>query len=318
MGPIARASNSPSSRLDTIDIARGIAAISIVAFHLDVINWHHNQASFINVGDIGVDFFFVLSGFCIALGTKSGILSFLKNRAIRIFPALWATVIAFSITQIIVNQTLPSNLIGSLFPYPSMEVTEPIIVWTLRHVILFYVFWAFWINGYRWVTWLWIVGCVFATISKFDSGLVSMFFSTYHLQFFLGAAVAIYRPKINPWIAISLALVFLMVDTPNRYWTLDYTSLGATWIVLFNGFCFALLLSGLAQLKLKAPVTVALLCAASYEIYIIHAPAMGFMARFIENSLVLFAIGIAAGVALHLALNNFQRLWTHQLVKHES
>lgn len=76
-----------------IDGLRGIAIISVILFHLD--------ASLIDHGYLGVDVFFVISGFLITqiiwrekMSGKFSLSNFYKRRILRIFPALFAMLIS--------------------------------------------------------------------------------------------------------------------------------------------------------------------------------------------------------------------------------
>lgn len=74
-----------------IDGLRGIAVLAVVLFHIDL--------SFLRGGFVGVDFFFVLSGYLITANVRDTILkksfsfrSFYTRRIFRLFPALLVTV----------------------------------------------------------------------------------------------------------------------------------------------------------------------------------------------------------------------------------
>src|SRR6478736_62219 len=76
---------------EILDGLRGIAALSVVAFHF--MEWVYTDYSrnFIAHGFLAVDFFFCLSGFVIGYAyddrmAKMGILEFLQSRLIRLHP----------------------------------------------------------------------------------------------------------------------------------------------------------------------------------------------------------------------------------------
>ena len=80
---------------EILDGLRGIAALSVVAFHF--MEWVYTDPSqnFIGHGFLAVDFFFCLSGFVIGYAyddrvAKMGILEFFKSRMIRLHPLVIA------------------------------------------------------------------------------------------------------------------------------------------------------------------------------------------------------------------------------------
>lgn len=80
---------------EILDGLRGIAALSVVAFHF--MEWAYTDYSknFIGHGFLAVDFFFCLSGFVIGYAyddriAKMGVLEFFKSRIIRLHPLVIA------------------------------------------------------------------------------------------------------------------------------------------------------------------------------------------------------------------------------------
>jgi peptidoglycan/LPS O-acetylase OafA/YrhL len=78
-----------------IDGLRAVGVLSVVAFHID--------ASRVSGGFVGVDVFFVISGYLISAivfleiaAGKFSVLSFYERRIRRIFPALFCMLIVFS------------------------------------------------------------------------------------------------------------------------------------------------------------------------------------------------------------------------------
>jgi peptidoglycan/LPS O-acetylase OafA/YrhL len=95
-----------SSRLKTIDGLRGIAALAVVVFHLGEASrvsygdWVPAWVAWtIHQGSLGVDVFFVLSGFVIAYSVRSatytvGFLgSFAVRRLVRLDPPYWVAIV---------------------------------------------------------------------------------------------------------------------------------------------------------------------------------------------------------------------------------
>jgi len=86
-------------RLYHIDLLRFIAAISVVLYHYTFRGHMADNlsdlkfgflANLFKYGYLGVDLFFIISGFVIAFSIeKSDFISFVKSRFIRLFPAYW-------------------------------------------------------------------------------------------------------------------------------------------------------------------------------------------------------------------------------------
>ena len=145
------------SKIISLQILRGLAATLVAGYHLQAASVvaGHNPGVFsvFAGGEIGVDIFFVLSGFIIfyVAQNRPGLTapSFLKARFWRIVPPYWAVLtlyvcaaLALSILTGAGDQSLSlRRLITSylLLPYPDHVI---IIAWTLSVEILFYIVFA--------------------------------------------------------------------------------------------------------------------------------------------------------------------------------
>lgn len=143
-------------KIVNIQALRGIAALSVVAFHLIPIEAKYGSGepilpSFFEFGMFGVDLFFVISGFVMASLTKgkfqnvSNALTFLCQRLSRIYPVYWLysalVLIIFFIQPTWVNSAQDNqiNILSSFLLWP--EATLPLINvgWTLIHEMYFYI-----------------------------------------------------------------------------------------------------------------------------------------------------------------------------------
>jgi peptidoglycan/LPS O-acetylase OafA/YrhL len=86
----------PRDPIWALQYLRGFAALIVVFFHSGVYQalLRKSDINTLNIGAIGVDIFFVLSGFIIMYVTehKETPLRFITKRALRILPTLWACV----------------------------------------------------------------------------------------------------------------------------------------------------------------------------------------------------------------------------------
>jgi peptidoglycan/LPS O-acetylase OafA/YrhL len=101
------------SRIYELDALRGIAALLVVLFHYTV---DLENATFVfNIGCVGVDLFFVISGFVILLtiGNTKDWKSFLVNRFSRLYPAYW---ICVSITTLSIIISYQTHLTDTIIP----------------------------------------------------------------------------------------------------------------------------------------------------------------------------------------------------------
>lgn len=145
------------ARLQPLDAVRFIAALAVVLYHYLAINgveggWLETQAQY---GFLGVDLFFVVSGFVIlmsALGRRPG--EFVWSRIIRIVPTFWlCCTLTFALDQWLAppefTHSLPTYLmnmslavitpVGTLLKLPLIDDAY----WTLAVETLFYIFiWA--------------------------------------------------------------------------------------------------------------------------------------------------------------------------------
>ena len=133
------------NKLQSLTVLRGIAAITVIYYHIMAPTGH-------TFGEFGVDVFFVLSGFVIALVLDSPRITaqrFLSDRIARIVPLYWLLTFAvFAGTLVapsLFNSTTADigNLLKSLFFIPyrkSSGLIFPMLFvgWTLNYEMLFY------------------------------------------------------------------------------------------------------------------------------------------------------------------------------------
>lgn len=152
-----------TSRLKTIDGLRGVAALAVVFYHLNLAArlsygaWTPDWVAWVlHQGFLGVDVFFVLSGFVIAYSVRSGTYtlgylgSFVIRRSIRLDPPYWITMfleaglIWLSLRAGASAGSLPSPpqvLAHFLYLQNILELGDIVpVFWTLCYEIQFYLF----------------------------------------------------------------------------------------------------------------------------------------------------------------------------------
>jgi len=137
----------------SIQYLRAFAALSVLITH--VLQWPLGELNFtlLKTGRLGVEVFFVISGFIMTMIAGDGAFRpgrFLSRRALRIVPAYWAaTFLVVALALALPSQfrtTVPTigGLIKSLLFIPSLDPKAPLLLlgWTLNFEAFFYVVFA--------------------------------------------------------------------------------------------------------------------------------------------------------------------------------
>lgn len=103
--------NMLNARLYQIDLLRFIAAFAVMLYHYTFRGYHGDEnfttirfpllEDFTKYGYLGVDLFFIISGFVITLSiTNSNFIDFLKSRIIRLYPSYWICLILTTVISL--------------------------------------------------------------------------------------------------------------------------------------------------------------------------------------------------------------------------
>lgn len=145
-------SNHSSSSLPSLQVLRALAALGVVFYHLDpgpqAAGWRHLYQVLFARGHIGVDLFFVISGFIMVwtAPTESGVrpaLGFLVRRVFRVVPLYWLMTLVWVYG---VSHAGWPQLRQSLLFYP-IDTSMPMVFgfpalfvgWTLNYEMYFYL-----------------------------------------------------------------------------------------------------------------------------------------------------------------------------------
>ena len=215
-------------RMEVIDGFRGLAVLLVIAYH---------YLPFFSFGWIGVDLFFVISGFLItgklieSLGTANYFSSFYLNRILRIVPLYYLVLVVFffflpwllpafvsgSVNQLLSQQvyywTFTVNFYNALYGWSPNVMLVP--MWSLACEMQFYLIWPF----------------VVLIIYKIDKR-----YFTHILILFIFLTV-LYRLSGNYKGQLSAAYTYVLL--PSR---LDSFCIGALLYVIFNDNNFVQLL----------------------------------------------------------------------------
>jgi exopolysaccharide production protein ExoZ len=289
--------------LSRIESGRGAAALAVLLFHSSTSThyYYHRypaRGAFL-VGYSGIYFFFVLSGFLIALahardvGKPKTVGRYLLKRFIRIFPPYWvvfppvAALYFITRAPATIDSFTPLNLLSEflLSPFGNQMHGIMYVAWTLHLEVLFYLLFACLIVN-RTVG-LVLIGLWQLLVLGVGLGLVSHpdFLSRAAVsgnQGFLMGMLALLlfssKFKIPAWLATMSGLVtFLIAGWLDVARQRPYIAL-----YLLAAFLLVLGLARLDQIsKTKAPTAAAFLGTASYSIYLVHYPVVSIVSKMI-------------------------------------
>jgi len=157
MQQISKNLQSKSSHLYELDLLRFLAAIAVVFFHYTFINSINSDLTpsypvlegIFKYGYLGVELFFMISGFVILLtAMKKTAIQFTISRIKRLYPAFWVALIitTLAILFLVPDQTNSVGLKQFLFNFTMVPgylgtVNIDPVYWTLQVEIKFY-FWV--------------------------------------------------------------------------------------------------------------------------------------------------------------------------------
>ncbi|MGS2778935.1 acyltransferase family protein [Robertmurraya sp. GLU-23] len=283
-----------NQKMQLIQAFRGLAAI-LVLFHHGQSNMGNPElgalGKIFSIGWIGVDFFFVLSGFIIFyvhhkdIGNRTSILRFYFKRFIRVYPIYWIvtfTLMAFYFLY--PNWAVAYDLRGfikSFFLLPHPQVPIVSVGWTLVYEVFFYgVFGLLIILNKKFsfpLMALWVIGILLNSfnIITFENYYLKFIFNNYNLEFIFGSIVAYITLKfklkrhyiylVAGLLGASLGSILLIKSVIVR---------NSTESILIMGVSFALIVLSTAFIDFKnvinVPKVFLLLGDSSYSIYLTH------------------------------------------------
>ncbi|MFZ2724870.1 MAG: acyltransferase [Methylococcaceae bacterium] len=298
-----------SSKFDSLQCFRGLAAFGVVIHHsvnvtdVFVQNVPNPLNILFNLGFLGVDFFFVLSGFIILNShfddpkTIQSLKIYGIKRFLRIFPPYWP----ISITMIIAYMLLPNlsqgtraefSLLSSFLLLPTSASPALSVAWTLVHEVMFYmIFMIFFISSRLFIisvsTWiLVIITTAFFADNISLSPIIAHIIKPINIEFILGMGVACLIRIIHNKYGFLLIL-FGFIILIALLFNLSVDKLFAEKYRILFSLPFSVLVLGsvLVEQKqiLKLPCLLVTLGNASYAIYLIHNPCLSLISRLIGH-----------------------------------
>jgi len=336
-----KAQGAGKHKLYSLELGRFLAASVVVLTHwIPDVDSHARAGQEIlwgyhAPGAIGVQYFFVLSGFVMAsahyrdFGKWTSPFKFWWRRACRIYPVYW---LALCIPIYYLYGFLTPGFsfrLFSLAPWSHDDFIAP--AWSLRYEIAFYimfglallpyvgkpllaawVFVAFWHWAPDWALNLLHLPPPFF-INRAMSGWGDRFSDFFDYYFFAGLVAGVSHVRFPPGPRLSTALAafgggVMLFELPGLAWGDSY---GSPVFVMAFCFCIAALLLGLAGMErhgwLRLPRVAGVAGAISYPLYILHGPVLlvfhnvsGWLKLGIHGMYALFVVGMGAlyGISL--------------------
>lgn len=308
----AKQNATPGGYRSDIDGLRAFAVLAVILYHFDV--------KFFKGGFIGVDIFFVISGYLITKGiislrenNKFSIGDFYTRRARRLFPALIATIAAtyalsfafFSPTDFMAMSgstvyalTGISNIyfwLGSGY-FDNFASLKPLLhTWSLSVELQFYLVWPFIILGLMsfgrrscaiGVLAFTVVAAALSVYYVYVNSTSAFFLTQFRMhEFAIGAIVVfIERVKINTAIKYALyAIGMLMVFIPSLVFDVNKINFPG-YYALIPCIGAALMIWNGGDIKISKILSnrpVSHIGEISYSLYLIHWPVYVFANYFL-------------------------------------
>jgi peptidoglycan/LPS O-acetylase OafA/YrhL len=289
-----------STKMASIEAARAFAAISVVLMHcanamrVDHFSGHVGLNSIFDFGYVGVDFFFVLSGFIITfvhfkeIGTFQNIPRYLWRRFSRIYPIYWTflllSILLTTLARLatgkgfIIDMGL-NDIAGTVFLFISEG--EPKYIgpaWSLQYEVIFYaIFCCLLISGrvgsLLFITWATLL--LGDSFSLFTLDLPFNLDSPHCFQFLCGVAVgwlARRHPlKASIPILVGVLLIFIAGVIFEVYGPFErHSGIGRIVLGISSAFILATLVGLENNKALHTPNWLSSIGSVSYSIYLGH------------------------------------------------
>lgn len=291
------------SRLGYIDGLRGIAALMVLFQHVAEITTHHSSYMWpllhaINLGRFGVLLFFLISGFVVPFSFKESLAEFSINRAARLLPALWLSVLIAVLWRISQGQmpdsaTISANMAMVAWPL-DLDLLEG-VYWSLSYELAFYVICAL----------LYTAGVLkspkvigsLAMTCLIPSTEIGLFFAFLFVGLLFRLSME--NKAIAPWaVAIALAMAARSMALP-----VDDDSPFVSWQAMEMATTMALVVFSLTfWRKPVVPRWIVYLGAISYSVYLFQDPMLKVFDRLLGSQPGLFALSVVISTIIVASL----------------
>lgn len=294
-------------RLDSIQFLRGVAAMSVVMFHLMSVEAKYADGfqaipDLFRFGQTGVDLFFVISGFVMALVTRPhwgnlDSVRFLAARAARIFPVYWfyclVTLGVFLAMPRWVNSSGGEvDLLASFLLLPSTSLPLVMVAWSLVFEVYFYLVFAL-VTRLREqavvpVLCLWGAALVAVNLvgPEIDDPWLALIANPHALQFISGVFVFLASRRWTRSPGVALPAILAAAALVLAYAAHLRFEVATLERALSLGLCFAALLWSCLKLEEAFPGRVPRLLVslgdASYGIYLSHILVINAFGKFVS------------------------------------
>jgi exopolysaccharide production protein ExoZ len=293
-----------SRKILWLEAGRGVASLAVGLVHAgsamkgSQYSGQEGLGGLFHYGFLGVDFFFVLSGFIIMHAYASqnsqpvSVKNYLVQRFFRILPAYWVCLVGF----LLINQFQRDRAeISWSFIFSQVTLTTSSIpwlgvAWTLQYEFIFYLVFCFYIVNQRIgakVFLLWFVAILAYSIqidpklTMYEATWVDRIFSAQNLEFLFGMLVAKFgidaRPKVR--LFMCLLILFFVSTTVVYLLKIEVNANMNLWRSLAVGSAFALVVLGLVNINAIKFVPyrwLTWLGKVSFSFYLVHTHLIGY------------------------------------------
>lgn len=328
----------------SLQVGRGAAAIAVAIYHCYLILLQKTGVpifgSVAQFGYLGVPFFFVLSGFIIALAhgrdidQPSALCPYVMKRFLRVYPLYWL----LSIFYIVAASTglgdpdfswNPVHLIEDVLlihATPNFNSPPLKVAWTLFYEIRFYLFFGLAIMSRRLGILALVVWLAALVLVRPTSDFMIETLSYWNLAFVFGMIAHVLYRKLParlwwPFLAVGIAMLLLSFSLAGPMELRDRRSV----MIIPVSLGFASVMLGIAMLEGRAALKFGklpmLLGDASYAIYLVHSAVISVaVAVYLKSGLDdlvpipvayfgILIVAIGAGVVAHWILEKPILAW---------
>lgn len=346
-----------NTEIHSVQLLRAVASIAVAAFHthlilsqpeygsVDVFNW------LVSKGWMGVNLFFVLSGFIIFFAHKRDIghpeelRRYFWRRFSRIYPVYWLLLTMFILAALRgighadIKWEFPHFLTAyTLLQFVDMPFLPLKVAWTLLFEVKFYLLFALLLVSRRWGMTVMIVWGIAVLIRNCfhplpdwgyvlpDWGLLNIW-NIYFMTGMLAALAYSRLPDRMALVALGFGLALLLVVSPYVDDMGETVRTPALMIVLSVSFSSILLgvVASERRYNFYIPRFALLLGDASYSIYLIHSAVISLVAglnyrltfHLIPEPVIFviaFITAVAAGVMFHLIAERPILRWARHML----